>query len=302
MRRILGWVALFVGAFLLMAAALGQFWAPNHAERTPLNVNTNTRLSGDAQKLDPTTGKVEPLKVKASNITKSDDKKSDDDVVVFVTTTCLVIDEGNVPDCVSAKDPQNRLISASSDVFAADRRTAMAVNSPKYLPKGSVPHEGLTNKWPFNAEKKTYPFWDGVLGKAVPATFSGTDTVDGLSTYTYDVNIPSTPAEVLQGVQGLYTQKKTIWIEPRTGAIVKQTQDETRTQANGDPLLTLNIVYTPQTIKTAVDDASSKADSLNLLTNWIPIIGLVGGLILVILGLALVLGGRRRGDHVATDS
>jgi len=83
-RRILGWVALFVGAFLLMAAALGQFWAPNHAERTPLNVNTNTRLSGDAQKLDPTTGKVEPLKVKASNITKSDDKKSDDDVVVFV--------------------------------------------------------------------------------------------------------------------------------------------------------------------------------------------------------------------------
>ena len=102
------------------------------------------------------------------------------------------------------------------------------------------------------------------------------------------------------GRAGPYAQKKTIWIEPRTGAIVKQTQDETRTQANGDPLLSLNIVYTPQTIKTAVDDASSKADSLNLLTNWIPIIGLVGGLILVILGLALVLGGRRRGgEHVA---
>ena len=95
---------------------------PCRSARRPA-VNTNTRLSGDAQKLDPTTGKVEPLKVKASNITKSDDKKSDDDVVVFVTTTRLVIDEGNVPDWCPRRTA-DRLISASSDVFAADRRTA----------------------------------------------------------------------------------------------------------------------------------------------------------------------------------
>ena len=36
--------------------------------------------------------------------------------IVFVNTLCLVIDEGDVPDCVDAEDPEGRLVSASSDV------------------------------------------------------------------------------------------------------------------------------------------------------------------------------------------
>jgi hypothetical protein len=294
-RKVTGWVALGLGAFLLLAAALGQFWAPTHAEKTPLEVNTTTRLSGVAQKLNPATGQVEDLPVKATSKTKSDTKLSDDDVIAFVSTTCLVIDKGNVPDCVDAKDPQRRLITASSDTFATDRHDALAVNDEKYMAEDAEPHEGLINKFPFDAQKKTYRYWDGVLDSTVPAVFAGTEKLQGLTTYRFDVDVPSTPAEVLAGVQGLYTQDKSIWVEPRTGSIVKQTQDETRTLPNGDPLLTLDIEYMPDTVTKAVDDAGSKASRLRLLTGIIPIVGLVGGLLLVALGLGLVLGGRRSG-------
>lgn len=294
MRKVAGWLSLAVGAFLLMAAALGQFWAPGNAEKTPLDVNTTTRLSGIAQKLNPATGQVEEFPVNATSVTKSDTNRSDDKVIAFVTTTCLVIDRGDVPDCVDAKDPQHRLVTASSDTFATDRHTAVAVDDKKYLAADAQPHQGLVNKFPFDVQKKTYPYWDGILDSTVPAKYDRTDILQGLTTYKFDVDVPSTPAEVLSGVQGLYTQRKSIWVEPRTGSIVKQTQDETRTLPNGDPLLTLNLEYQPDTVTKAVHDAGDKASKLRLLTGVLPIVGLVGGLLLVMLGLWLLLGGRRR--------
>lgn len=293
-RKVAGWVALAVGAFLLVAAALGQFWAPGNAEKTPLDVNTTTRLSGVAQKLNPATGQVEEFPVNATSVTKSDTNRSDGKVIAFVTTTCLVIDRGDVPDCVDAKDPQHRLVTASSDTFATDRHTAVAVDDKKYLAADAEPHQGLVNKFPFDVQKKTYPYWDGILDSTVPAKYDRTDSLQGLTTYKFDVDVPSTPAEVLSGVQGLYTQHKSIWVEPRTGSIVKQTQDETRTLPNGDPLLTLNLEYQPDTVTKAVHDAGDKASKLRLLTGVLPIVGLVGGVLLVILGLWLLLGGRRR--------
>jgi hypothetical protein len=283
-RKVAGWVALAVGAFLLMAAALGQFWAPGNAERTPLDVNTTTRLSGVAQKLNPATGQVEEFPVNATSVTKADTNRSDGKVIAFVTTTCLVVDRGDVPDCVDAKDPQHRLVSASTDTFATDRHTAVAVDDKKYLAADAEPHQGLVNKFPFDVQKKTYPYWDGILDSTVPAKYDRTDRLQGLTTYKFDVDVPSTPAEVLSGVQGLYTQRKSIWVEPRTGSIVKQTQDETRTLPNGDPLLTLNLEYQPDTVTKAVHDAGDKAGKLRLLT----------GVLLVIIGLWLLLGGRRR--------
>jgi hypothetical protein len=299
-RKALGSIVLGLGAFLLVAAVLGRFWAPGHAERTPLGVDTTTRLTGTAQKLDPATGQVQDLKVKAASVTKSDDKRSDDDVVAFVTTTCLVQDVGNVPDCVDAKDPQNRLITASTDTFAADRRTAMAVNDKTYVATGAVDHTGLTNKWPFDVQKKTYPFWDDTLAKSVPATYAASESVDGLKTYRFDVAVPATDAEVVDGVQGRYQTDKSIWVEPRTGAIVKQTQHEIRTLPNGDPLLDLDLTYTPSTVKAAVDEADTNVSSLRLLTVIIPIVGLVLGLLLIAAGLFLVRrpAGHRRGSHV----
>jgi hypothetical protein len=298
LRKVLGVVALGLGAFLLVVAGFGQLWAPEHAKRTPLSVDTTTRLAGTAEKLDPATGRVQSLQVRATRVTKSDDRRSDDHVIAFVTTTCLVVDRGDVPDCVDAKDPQRRLITASTDTFAADRRTAEAVNLAKYRAEHSKPHEGLTNKFPFDTQKKTYPFWDDLLAKAVPAKYTGTEKLDGLSTYTFDVDVPPTAAKVVLDVKGEYSTARTIWVEPRTGAIIKQTQHEVRTLANGDPVLDLDIAYTPSTITAAADEARTKARSIWLLTDVAPWGGLVGGLVLLVVGVLLLRPRRRAGSHL----
>jgi hypothetical protein len=292
-RKIVGWVLLGLGAFMLVVAALGQFWAPGAVEKTPLDTDSTTYLTGTADKLNPATGKVESLDVKATSITEADSERSDDDVIVFVNKACLVIDEGNVPDCVDADDPQKRLVTASTGVFATDRTSATAVNG-EYLPEGTQEREGLVNKWPFRTERANYEYWDGLLGEAVPATFDGTEEVEGMETYRFRVDIPETPAEVVKDVEGLYTSEKVLWIEPTTGTIIDQTQHEVRTLENGDPLLDLNIEFTDEQVAKNVADTQDNIDQINLVTDTVPLVGLIGGLLCLLIGAFLVFAGRGR--------
>ena len=292
MRKIIGWVLLGLGAFLLVTGLLATFWVPGQVERTPLDVDSTTRLSGNADKLNPATGETEAIDVKATSITKADSKRSDDNVIVFVNTTCLVIDEGDVPDCVDADDPQARLVSATSDIFSTDRYDALAVNG-KQLPAGAEEKEGLVNKWPFNAEKKDYPYWDGVVGAPVTAEYDSSETLDGLETYKFHILLEDTPAEVLEGIQGTYSQDKYIWIEPRTGAIVNQTQHETRTLEDGTMVLDLNLGFTEDQVAGDVNDAKDNKSQIELITGTLPLVGFVGGILALLVGAFLVFAGRK---------
>jgi hypothetical protein len=286
-------VLLALGAFLLVIGLMASFWAPGQVKRTPLDTDSVTRLAGTADKLNPATGDVENLDVKATSITKADSKRSDDNVIVFVNTLCLVIDEGDVPDCVDAQDPEKRLISASTDVFATDRSDAMAVNG-KYLPAGAEEKEGLINKWPFDAEKKTYPYWDGILGAPVDATYDSTETLEGLETYKYHVLVEEEPAEILDGVQGVYSQDKYLWIDPTTGSIIKQTQHEVRALEDGSVLLDLDLSFTDDQVADNVDSADESGGKIDLITKTVPLVGFIGGALALLAGAYLVFAGRRR--------
>ncbi len=300
MRKGISWVLIVGGAFLLVAAGFLRFYAADELKRTPLSVDSVTRLDGIADKLNPGTGEVETLDVKVAVETKSDDEVSDEQVIAFVTSTCVVVDEGDVPDCVAEDDPQQRLVTASVDVFATDRETALSVNDTDYLPASAVPHEGLVNKWPFDAEKDTYPFWDGVLRQAVDAVYDGTETIDGLETYVYRVSVDREPAEVLSGVDGVYSLEKVINVDPVTGSIIRQQQVDTRTQANGDPLITLDVAYTDDTVSANVEDANDSGGRLNLITVVLPLVAALLGLVLLGLGVFLLLRARS-GDHAYDD-
>jgi hypothetical protein len=291
-RKIIGWVLLALGAFLLVIGLMASFWAPGQVKRTPLDTDSTTRLAGTADKLNPATGEVEDLDVKATSITKADSKRSDDDVIVFVNTLCLVIDEGDVPDCVDAQDPEKRLISASTDVFATDRQTAEAVNG-KYLPAGAEEKEGLINKWPFDAEKKDYPYWDGILGAPVDATYDSTETLDGMETYKYHVLVEEEPAEVVDGIQGVYSQDKYLWIDPTTGSIIKQSQHEVRALEDGSVLLDLDLAFTDEQVADNVDSADESGGKIDLITGTVPLVGFIGGAIALLVGAFLVFAGRK---------
>lgn len=291
MRKVLGWLLLFLGGFLLVVAVLGWTWLPDAAKRTPLNVDTYTYLTGEADKLNPATGEVENVPVAYQSHTVVDPDKSDDDVVAFVNTKCINIDENDPPDCLEGDDP--RLIQNSIDTFATDRHTAMAVDDAKYLAADAVPHEGLVNKWPFDAEKKTYPYWDGTLGYAVDAVYQGTQDIDGLETYEYAVDVPETEAEILEGTQGTYAHTENLWVDPVTGSIIKQEGTQTLTLPSGDLVLDIAVVYTDETVQTNVDDAKASISQLNLLTKVVPWVALVAGLLSLGGGFLLL---RRRNE------
>lgn len=290
MRKIIAGVLLGLGSFLLVTALLTAFWAPGAVKKTPLDTDSTTYLSGEADKLNPATGEVENSAVKATSVTKADSKRSDDEVIVFVNTSCLVINEGDVPDCVDGDDP--RLVTASSDVFATNRKTAQAVNG-RYLPAGSEEKEGLINKWPFNVEKKDYDYWDGLLGEAVTATYSGTQEINDLQTYKFHVEVPETSAEIINDVMGTYSTSKDIYVDPLTGSIVNQTQHEVRTLENGDPVLDLQLAFTEDEVADSVQSAKDSGSQINLLTKTVPLISGILGLVFILLGLFLMLRGDR---------
>jgi hypothetical protein len=274
-----------LGGFLLIAGLVAVFYAPGAVKKTPIKVNTVTNLSGQAAKLNTTTGQTETNPIKAQSITKVDSNASDGKVAVFTTSSCVVIDTGNPPACVAGSDP--RLLTASTDKFASDRVTALATNKSGYLPASATDHSGLLNKWPFGSEKKTYPFWDGTAGKAFPAKYDGTKTVKGLETYVYKTTIKAAPIDIAEGIPGTYDDVKLNYIEPKTGAIINQVDDQQRFLADGTKVLDLQVAFTDKQVKANVDDADKNVSSLALITKIVPIVGIVGGILAILVGLLL---------------
>lgn len=291
-RKVFGFVLLGLGAFLLVAGVIATVWAPGVVKKTPLDVEQFTSLDGVVQKIDLESGELIENPVKVQSITKTDSDASDDDIAVWVQTSCVVIDVDDAPDCVDGEDP--RLVSADTDVFATDRVTAEAVAEFDGLPAEATPHEGLVNKWPFDAEKKNYEYWDGATSQAWPAVYERTDSLLGVDVYVYTVTISDAEIEIAEGTPGTYDNKIEIWVEPKTGAIQQQTQDQQRYLEDGTQVLDLKIGFTEDQQEAFADDAKSNMLLLSIITFWIPVVGFVGGGLCMVAGVAVLLSARRR--------
>ena len=293
MRKFVAPILVGLGAFLIAAAVVAQVWAPGQIERTPLDTDNTTHLSGNAQVASGPDLKLQPTAVLAGSVNQVDSNASTDQVAVWSTSLCVVRDEGGIDGCVDAKDPQGRLISAETDLFATDRHTALTVPNDGYLPEGTPQQEGLQNKWPFGAEKKTYPVWDGVVGAAVDAEYTGTDEVDGLSTYVYRAEASASGVVVVGDVEGDYLQTTDYYIEPRTGAIINQVVHQERVADGVGKILDLDLAFTDDQVRTNVDDAHANLKQLRLIEDIVPLVGYVAGGLAVVAGVALLLLARR---------
>lgn len=286
MRKILGPLLIGLGAFLIVVAILGLVYAPGAVKKTPLGTDSTTYLSGQADRLS---AGMRPIY--ALSITKSDDEASTDDVAVFTNVGCAVFDVGQDPqECADAED--ENALALGTDVFATDRVTAEAVDFDA-LPADAVPHQGLINKWPFDAEKKTYPYWDSITQTGVDAVYDRTEEVAGFETYVYRVSIDEAPIEIAEGTPGTYTDLKEIYVDPRTGKIIHQTDDQQRYLDDGTAVLDLQLAFTEDQQAENVADAEDSISGLDLLTKTVPLIGFIVGGLLLLVGHFLVLTGRR---------
>lgn len=292
MRTKLGALLSILGGFLIVVGLLAMFYAPGSLMKTPLDTDTTTALDGVAELSG------EEVPVLAWSVTHSNSEQSDDDVVVFQNSSCLVKDEGGIDDCISDDDPQDRLLSATVDNFATDRVTAVAINDPEYLPAEAQEHEGLINKWPFEAKQETYTYWDSVSKAGVDAVFDRTEEIDGLELYVYTVSLSGVPIDLTEDVRGTYDDDKEVWIEPLTGSIVNQTDSQVRYGEDGEPALALELAFTDEQVAFNVADTQETVDSLNLIRKTVPLVGLGAGIPLALLGIALTVFGRRRSEPV----
>jgi hypothetical protein len=292
MRKVLPGLLIGLGAFLIAAAIVCLTWAPGQIEKTPLDTDNTTALSGEASVLGDPSG---PVLGWSGN--KVDSDVSDDKNVVFNTSLCIVHDEDGIDGCV--EDPDKRLISAETSQFVADRYTAETVDNGKYLPSDAPQMEGLQNKWPFNAEKKTYPVWDDIVGAAVDAEYQGEDEIDGLKVYKYEYTANVGPVLLVGDINGTYFAKYTFYIEPKTGSIINQVVHQERIASGVETILDLDLAFTDDQVKSNVDDANDALGTLRLIEVIIPIVGLAAGIPVLLVGFALLLMGRRK-DRAAT--
>jgi len=263
---------LFLGAALIMAAILLSTYTASRVTRIPLDIDMTLQSSGTAAKaLDPASLSTDrfvanndvPVVQQQQFSTESGvDTPSNADVVTLQVGTTLRRTD---------KQQDSGLLLAIVDTVTLNRMTAMAVASendtagflqrPRTMDDTSPPtpmkvgHEGLNYRFPFDVEKKTYPYFDPIAQKTFDANYDGEEDVNGLTTFHFKQNVgldnngklvepveyPSlyldkedatvTARAALWGLPGppddqvtmkrYYAAQRDFWVDPVTGTIVK---------------------------------------------------------------------------------
>lgn len=300
MGRISTLVLIGVGAFFIALAPLLKFWAAEKIISAPADQFGISRLEAKgAQYFSRQDLKVLTADLDIIVTTRGDVKEANSSRVVW--------DEATVVNDVTNG---RRQIDLSERRSAFDKYTGEGLNCCGVnVGKAPVTLEGQIYKFPFGTEKKTYKVFNSTAQKAFDAQFVREDTVDGLPVYVFEQAVPPTKTQTLTApasvlgmddsgdvqVDRWYDGKVTYWIEPVTGAPVKQEQQrhevlKTQDGVERSPAFVATARMTDKTVDELVTSAQEGKSQINLLTNVIPLVLLVVGVALVLLGVLL---GRR---------
>ena len=293
MGRRLGYVLVFIGLFLLFFGLFERFYAYPRLKKAPLDQESQPVAVGTGTYFNRSKlSEVPGAQLKNVRTVKGDPKAGTEEVAVwdsFVSTVDMA--DGGV-------------IQATQERVALDRVTAQSVNCCGENPR----HQGLTLKFPFDTRKQTYQFWDGPAGRALPAVYTREETIQGVKVYRFEQRIDrltlgtqeipgslaGDPSVASVQTNIVYSNVKTIWVEPATGIIVKGQQAVSQvlepTSGGGKVLTLLDgvLTYDDATVRANAKDASDAAGQLRLLSTILPVAALVVGLVLLVVGLLLL--------------
>jgi hypothetical protein len=322
----LGVILTGLGVFVLGVALLARFYAYDQLAVVPLDQDTVSVSEGPgatifdiASQQEITVDLVSTRNV-VGDVEASEEASDELGRDIAVWETLVYTDEPGAE--IDADNPPR---SGTHDRVAFDRHTGETVvccetfTSTTADDRGveqpeATAFEGLYFKFPFQTEKKTYQFWDGSLGEAPDIEFQEVETIEGLEVYRFEQVIPATtvatinaPASIFGideegdvSLDRVYSNTRTLWIEPETGVIIRGQEDQlTVAEYEGEQVATLTDVvigYNPETISDNVDTYSSLSSQLKAIRIWVPIVGGVLGLLLLVAGLLLM---RRRREGSA---
>jgi hypothetical protein len=315
MRRGVAIVLVGLGVFFVALALLLRFYVVPSLLVTPIDQFAESFAPGTGTVFNPATLVEEDnVDMVAHRTLRGDVAASSDDVGVWDESLLLEKSDGS-------------LINASTDRVAWDRKTGEAVHCCGEAVDGvPIKHTGLSYKFPFGTEKKTYQFFDTTAKKAYPMTYKGSEQIQGLTVYRFEQ--PIDPVQIGESevpgdlvgetvpsvtVPRFYDNVRTVWVEPVTGVIVKgqEKQHQVFRNSAGEDAVTLvdvTLTFNEKTQKQQGDLAKDGRSKAALLGTWAPLaLGLLG-VILLVLGLVMIARrddgadeghGSRRRDPVA---
>ena len=340
-----------LGAALLIAALLLSTYTSSRITKIPLDIDATLMSDGSGTALDSTSLSSDHVVVNqnvplvAQQQISVESPANADVVTLQVGSTLRRTD----------KQKDTGLLLAIVDTVTLNRRTAMAVSDDTHTggavqkprnfndenPPSAIPlrHEGLSYRFPFHTEKKTYPYFDPIAQKPFDVNYESQEDVNGLTTYRFTQNVgynaegklvapiryPSLygadedgkvtataaqwglggdPAEQITMTR-YYAAQRTFWVDPVSGMIVKVTEHQNHYFAR-DPLkpeLTLadyKVTSTEDTVESQVNTARDERDRLSLWSRVLPITFTAIGLIALI-GGGLLASFSLRTESVLTD-
>lgn len=327
-----------LGAALLIAALLLSTYTTGKITKIPLNIDATLISEGTGTAFEPASLNSQRFVV-------------DEDVPLVMQQEITVESPSNadvvtlqVGSTVKRSDEQqdNGLLLAMVDTVTLDRKTALAVSSESN-PGGAVqkpraiededpptnialPHEGLAYRFPFDTEKKTYPFFDPIAQKAYDANYSGEEDVNGLTAFKFTQNVgfdsdgelvepvkyaslydddadaQATARAALWGLEGdpeepitmtrYYAAQRTFWVDPVSGTIVKQSDRAYHYYAREAlrPEVTFadyTVTTNEESVESQVAAAQDERDRVSLWSRILPITFTALGLIALVGGALL---------------
>lgn len=328
-----------LGAALLIAALLLSTYTTSRIAKIPLNIDATLVSDGTGTAIDMASLSGDHFVVNqnvplVSQQQVSVESPANADVVTLQVGSTLRRTD---------KQKDSGLLLAIVDTVTLNRKTALAVSDDTHTggavqkprtmndenPPTSIPvrHDGLSYRFPFHTEKKTYPYFDPIAQKTYDVNYDAEEDVNGLTAYKFTQNIgysadgklvapvkyPSlyagdedgkvTASAAMWGLQGgdpaeqitmtrYYAAQRTFWVDPVSGTIVKQTEHANHYYAR-DPLkpeVTLTdykVTSNEDTVESQVNAARDERDRLALWSRVLPITFTAVGLIALIGGAVL---------------
>lgn len=338
MLRIAAFGIIGLGAALLIAALLLSTYTAGKIKKIPLNIDETLVSDGTGTALDPASLSGERFIVDknvplASQQQITVESPANADVVTLQAGTSVRRTD---------KQQDNGLLLAMVDTVTLNRSSALAVSDDTH-PGGSVqkprtieddkpptnialPHEGLAYRFPFDTEKKTYPYFDPIAQKPFDANYDGEEDVNGLTTYRFTQNVgydadgklvepikyaslydknedgEVTARAALWGLPGdpyepvtmtrYYAAQRTFWVDPVTGTIVRSEEHANHYYARDAlkpemALVDYKVTSSEQTVESQVAAARDERDRVALWSRILPISFTAAGVVALIGGVLL---------------
>jgi hypothetical protein len=315
-RRSIGLALLAIGAFCAVAAVAVRLFLVPQLVVLPLDQDGSSVATGTGVTvfypgdLEQRSG----VSVRAGRDVIGDPRAPDADSDVAVWTASLLI-----------TDEDGALVGVTEDRVCLDRRTAQAVQpcaSERLNGDNRVRHSGLSYTFPFGVEQRDYEMFDTTAQRAFPARFMGEEQIEGTTVYRFEQDVPETvterrevPAQLAGGVEGtgnvpverVYTNVRTVWVEPTSGVIVNGQEKQRQffrgpDGAEGVTLIEGTLRFDEDTVATGLARALDASSRITLVGTTLPITLGAIGLLALVGGALLVLGGQRnqapaRGRH-----